>query len=547
MSIITLPSPFYHDQTMRNTLTIIMAQINTTVGSIEKNAAKVMDIIRTHQQSNDVILFPELTLTGYPPEDLLYRDELFARVERALESIMAITTDCHVILGHPMLENGKCYNAASIIYKGQCIATYQKQHLPNYGVFDEKRYFTQGPATPCIVTINGVRAGLCICEDIWHPGPVDQLIAANAELMLCMNASPFETDKYKDRETLLRTHAQRGLAIVYVNQIGGQDEVVFDGQSLALDNTGRICARAPAFAEHLQTVTLLDNQMKSEIAPLLEKDALIYQALVCGLRDYVEKNNFPGVLLGLSGGIDSALTLAIAVDALGASRVHAVMLPSRFTANISTEDALKQLHRLNVQHTTLSIEPAFETLMTTLAPAFLNQAPDTTEENLQARIRGVLLMALSNKTGNMLLTTSNKSETAVGYTTLYGDMCGGFAVLKDVLKTTVYDLARFRNSIKAVIPERVITRPPSAELALNQTDQDSLPDYAILDAIISGYMNEQLSAEDLITRGYKPDDVRRTITLIKRNEYKRRQAAPGVKITTCAFGRDWRYPITSGF
>ena len=532
---------------MRKTLTMLMAQINPTVGAIEENAEKIMAIIRMHQSLHDLIIFPELALTGYPPEDLLLRNELFTRVEQALANIRAITKDCHVIIGHPVRENALCYNAASVVYQGECIALYYKQHLPNYGVFDEARYFTKGPAKPCLFTIKGYLAGLCNCEDIWQPGPVDQLVAAGAEIMVCINASPFDENKYEQREALLREHALRGLAIVYVNQMGGQDELVFDGQSLALDRTGTVCARAPAFTTHLHTVTLLNQQMKGEITPLLKKEALIYQALVCGLRDYVEKNHFPGVLLGLSGGIDSALTLAIAVDALGAARVHAVMLPSRYTANISSEDANEQLRILNVQHTTLSIEPAFDTLMKTLAPSFINRTPDTTEENLQARIRGILLMALSNKTGNMVLTTSNKSETAVGYATLYGDMCGGFAVLKDVLKTTVYALALFRNSISAVIPERVIQRPPSAELAHNQTDQDSLPDYAILDAIICAYMNERLSSDAIIARGYPEEDVLRTIQLIKRNEYKRRQAAPGVKITTCAFGRDWRYPITSGF
>ena len=532
---------------MSKQLAILLAQINPTVGAIEINAEKIIEIICSHQHNNNVIVFPEMALTGYPPEDLLLRPELFIRVDKALHRIMTKTLHCHVIIGHPTHEENACFNSASVFYQGQSITNYHKQHLPNYGVFDEKRYFTPGKAAACILTINGYRTGLCICEDIWHSGPVDQLIEAGAELLLCINASPFDQNKYEQREQLLQAHAQRGLTVVYVNQTGGQDELVFDGQSVVLDNQGIVRARLKAFEEHLQTVTLNENQVQGNIMPLLEKDALIYQALVCGLRDYVEKNKFPGVLLGLSGGIDSALTLAIAVDALGASRVHAVMLPSRYTANMSTNDALEQLERLNVAHTTLSIEPAFNTLINTLAPAFLNKAPDTTEENLQARIRGVLLMALSNKTGNMLLSTSNKSETAVGYTTLYGDMNGGFAVLKDVLKTTVYALARYRNSIRSVIPERVITRPPSAELAMDQTDQDTLPDYAILDAIIQLYMNERLSAQDIIAKNYQSDDVHRVIKLVIKNEYKRRQSAPGVKITTCAFGRDWRYPITSGF
>lgn len=532
---------------MSKKLAILLAQINLTVGAIEINADKIIKIICAHQHNNHVIIFPEMTLTGYPPEDLLLRPELFIRVNKALKRIMAETANCHVVIGHPTREEDACFNCASVFHQGQCVAIYHKQQLPNYGVFDEKRYFTPGKAAACILTINGYRTGLCICEDIWHLSPVDQVIEAGAELLLCLNASPFDQNKYEQREQLLQSHAERGLIIVYVNQTGGQDELVFDGQSLVLDNKGIVRARLKAFEEQLHTVTLNDKTVVGEIAPLLDKDALIYQALVCGLRDYVEKNKFPGVLLGLSGGIDSALTLAIAVDALGASRVHAVMLPSRYTANMSTNDALEQIKCLNVAHTTLPIEPSFETLLNTLAPAFLNKAPDTTEENLQARIRGVLLMALSNKTGSMLLSTSNKSETAVGYTTLYGDMNGGFAVLKDVFKTTVYALARYRNSIRSVIPERVITRPPSAELAMDQTDQDTLPDYAALDAIIQLYMNERLSAQDIIAQNYPSDDVLRVIKLVTQNEYKRRQSAPGVKISTCAFGRDWRYPITSGF
>ena len=532
---------------MRKNLTVLMAQFNPIVGDIAKNTQEIIEIIQTHQNNHDVIIFPELTLTGYTPEDLLFRPSLFAQIERALQTIMSTTSNCHVILGYPMMEGDYCYNMACVIADGRQIALYRKQNLPNYGVFDEARYFTKGPSTPCLFTINGYTAGICICEDIWQPGPVDQLVEAGAEILFSINASPFHASKYEEREVLLREHALRGLTVFYVNQVGGQDNVVFDGQSLAMDQQGQIGARAPAFATHLQTVTLNNQHIQGDIAPLLEREALIYQALMCGLRDYVEKNHFPGVLLGLSGGIDSALTLAIAVDALGASRVHAVMLPSRYSADISKEDALKQLNLLQVEHSTLSIEPAFETLLTTLEPAFRNRAPDTTEENLQARIRGILLMALSNKTGKILLTTSNKSESAVGYATLYGDMCGGFAVLKDVLKTNVYALARFRNTVSPVIPERVIERAPSAELAFNQTDQDSLPDYDTLDAIIYAYMNERLSSEQIVAKGYKPEEVTHILNLIQRNEYKRRQSAPGVKVTTCAFNGDWRYPITSGF
>ncbi len=533
---------------MSKSLAILMAQINMTVGAIESNAEEIIQIIQTHQAAHDIIVFPELAITGYPPEDLLFRPELFTRVQQALNTIQLITADCHVIVGHPAYQEGLCYNTASLLHQGRCLARYHKQHLPNDGVFDEKRYFHSGEPTPCVFTIKEQRVGLCICEDIWHPGPVDQLIDAGANVMLCLNASPFDVTKGPVREALLQAHAKRGLFVVYVNLVGGQDELVFDGQSLAFDPEGNLYARAPAFVPHLQTVTWPSPKKTClEIAPLLDSCALVYQALCCGLRDYVNKNNFPGVLLGLSGGIDSALTLAIAVDAIGAARVHAIMMPSRYTAPMSVADALTQLNTLNVQHKTIEIEPVFHTFLSSLTPAWNNAPADTTEENLQARIRGTLLMALSNKSGNLVLTTSNKSETAVGYATLYGDMCGGFSVLKDILKTSVYALAHYRNHLHPVIPLRVINRAPSAELAEHQTDQDSLPPYAILDAIITHYMEEQLSATDIIALGYEPSVVHRVITLLRRNEYKRKQAAPGVKISVCAFGRDWRYPLTSGF
>ncbi|WP_028387560.1 NAD+ synthase [Legionella fairfieldensis] len=532
---------------MQQPLAILMAQINPVVGAIEANAEKIVSIIQREQQRHELILFPELVLTGYPPEDLLFRKALYDRVENALQKIKESTEDCYVIVGHPCFEKGNCFNAASVIHRGKQIAVYRKQKLPNYGVFDEYRYFKPGPAETCILDIKGYRLGLCICEDVWQTGPVEQIANAGAEVMLCINASPFDYDKPNQRLQLLKTHARHGMAVIYVNQFGGQDELVFDGQSFALNNQGTLCAQAPAFREQLQTVILEGDQLTSELAPLLDSEQLLYEALVCGTRDYIEKNGFPGVLIGLSGGIDSALTLAIAADALGPSRVHAVMMPSRYTAEISLLDAQEQLAKLGIKNTLLSIEPAFNALLETLAPSFKNLKPDTTEENLQARIRGMLLMALSNKTGQMVLTTSNKSETAVGYTTLYGDMAGGFAVLKDVLKTQVYALARYRNRLTPVIPERVLTRPPSAELAENQTDQDTLPDYDVLDAIIKEYMENNQDSSDIIQKGYCPDDVNQVIRLIKRNEYKRHQAQPGVKISPCSFGRDWRYPITSGF
>lgn len=529
-----------------NKLSVLMAQINPTVGAITANKAKIIQIIQDHQADHDIILFPELALCGYPPEDLLYRPQFHQDIDKALSEIQAMVKECHVILGHPQLKGKQLFNAASLFYQGQKQAEYHKQILPNYGVFDERRYFTPGQSAPPILNIKNQRLAILICEDLWQPGPVEQVLAAGATGILSLNASPFDYDKYHRREKLLCAHAQRGLALFYVNQVGGQDELLFDGQSMAIDAEGRIKALAPAFEENLSSVILEDGQVQGPFVPHLENTALIYKALVCGTRDYVNKNHFPGVLLGLSGGIDSALTLAIAVDALGKDRVEVLMMPSRYTAGISSEDALEELEILGVKHHTLSIEPAYQCLLETLAPLFHNLPKDTTEENLQARIRGMLLMALSNKTGKMVLTTSNKSETAVGYATLYGDMAGGFAVLKDVLKTQVYELARYRNRQAQVIPERVLSRAPSAELADNQTDQDSLPPYPILDAIIQAYMENNQDAETIIAQGYEPAVVNKVIALISRNEYKRRQAAPGIKISARAFGKDWRYPITRG-
>lgn len=532
---------------MSRRLSVLMAQLNPTVGALNKNCQKILDTIRDQQQQHDVIIFPELMLSGYPPEDLLLRPEFVEQVDEHLQTIANATADCFVIVGHPTHSNGHIMNAASLFHQGKRVAVYHKQILPDYGVFDEARYFTAGNKTTCLFTVNDYRLAICICEDIWQEMPVDEAIAAGADAILCLNASPYDYTKQKIREELLRKHALKGVAMVYVNLVGGQDELLFDGQSMAMDKHGEMCARMPAFREALQSVTFNDNALQGEVYPTKSIEEEIYQGLVLGTRDYVEKNGFPGVLLGLSGGVDSALTLAIAADAIGAEKVHAVMMPSRFTADMSLEDAKKQLQIMGVSSSLLSIEPAFNTLLETLALSFKDLPADTTEENIQARVRGVLLMALSNKTGKMVLTTSNKSESAVGYATLYGDMAGGFSVLKDVLKTQVYALSHYRNSIQAVIPERVLTRAPSAELAANQTDQDSLPDYAILDAIIQGYMEKNQSADMLIDKGYPKEDVQRVIRLIKRNEYKRRQAAPGIKISPRAFGRDWRYPITSGW
>ncbi len=530
---------------MHQSLDILMAQINPGVGALEQNSKKIIDIIKTHQEHHDLIVFPELALTGYPPEDLLFRKELHQQVTLYLQKIRDAIKDCHVLIGHPTVVGESLYNSMSVMHQGAIVRVYHKQKLPNYEVFDEARYFIAGPQDPCILTIKGQRIGLCICEDLWQPGPVEDLLDNDISVFVSINASPFDHNKYYRRENILKEYAKRGISVIYVNQICGQDELLFDGQSVALDKTGEVCARAKAFEEELCSVHIEGDTVSGSMAPLLSKVELIYKALVCGTREYVHKNHFKGVMLGLSGGVDSALTLCIAVDALGAENVHAVIMPSRYSAEISLEDALAQVEALKVSSSNLSIEPAFIALLETLN--LQDSEPGITEENIQARVRGLLLMALSNKTGKMVLTTSNKSEAAMGYATLYGDMAGGLSVLKDVLKTQVYDLARYSNSLRHVIPERVITRAPSAELRHNQTDQDSLPDYVILDGILQLFMEDNLTADELLARGFKADDINLVIKRVQQNEYKRRQAAPGIKISPIAFGKDWRFPITNGF
>lgn len=528
-------------------LRLLLAQINPTVAAISSNAALIKDIIQTEQENHDLIVFPELALTGYPPEDLLLRESFYKACDEALKEIAKEVGHCYVIIGHPSAEQGKHFNSASVYYQGQRLCLYHKQILPSYGVFDERRYFSSGEAKPCVFNVKGLRLGLCICEDIWGKAPMEQMIAAQADALVCINASPFDKGKYQLREDLLRKHVSRaGLAIFYVNQVGGQDELLFDGQSFAVDAAGQVKARAKAFVPELLSMDFENKEIKGSIEKLKGKEELLYDALVLATRDYVEKNHFPSVILGLSGGIDSALVLAIAVDALGPSRVKALMLPSRHTAEISISDAQEELDSLGVQGHFISIEPAYKSFLESIDPYFKDRPKDTTEENIQARIRGTLLMAFSNKEGHLLLTTSNKSESAVGYATLYGDMAGGFAVLKDVLKTEVYALARYRNSISPVIPERAIQRAPSAELADNQRDQDSLPDYPTLDAIIQKHMEENLDVEAIVTEGFDRDVVCKVLRLIKNAEHKRRQTAPGPKISVRAFGKDWRFPITNG-
>lgn len=545
---------------MSEHLRLAMGQLNCLVGDIAGNVSQMIhaatharDKLRAH-----VIVFPELSLTGYPPEDLLLRPGLENEVAHGLQTLQAEIRDIDLIVGHPARVDDALYNAASWLRDGAIIATYHKQLLPNYSVFDEKRYFVPGK-NPCVVTIQGVPVGVTICEDIWAPGPVQQAVQAGAGLIVNLNASPYHFNKSQEREHVVSQRVgETRVPIVYVNLVGGQDELVFDGESFVIDAQGRLTQRAPAFVTGVFLVEVEKQPpfapVTAKCRPMLSEEESVYRALVLGVRDYVDKNGFPGVVLGLSGGIDSALTLAIAVDALGPARVQAVMMPSRYTSPISLEDAAAQAQTLGVKYSLISIEPMFEAFLAALKEEFRRAKPDSTEENIQARIRGVLLMAISNKTGKMVLTTGNKSEMAVGYATLYGDMAGGFAVIKDVLKTLVYRLVEYRNRAAPtpirytgpVIPQRIIARPPSAELAPDQRDTDSLPPYPVLDAILEKYIEHDHSVEDLVKAGFDPGTVQRVVAMIQRNEYKRRQAPPGVRITRRAFGRDWRYPITVG-
>jgi NAD+ synthase (glutamine-hydrolysing) len=541
---------------MQSALTLVIAQLNFLVGDIDGNAQRVIETVHQAQQQGtvDVVVFPELTLTGYPPEDLLLRPSLQKRIDRALNSIADAILDVDVVLGCPYFIEGKFYNCAVRIHAGRIETLYKKQHLPNYQVFDEVRYFTPGDETQ-VVHIKGVPVGLTVCEDIWFAGPACKAVAAGARLIISINASPFHTNKRQEREEVLKARvAELQVPIVYANMVGGQDELVFDGNSLVIDQHGDIRFSAPAFVEGVyfvqfkwdgSSVTLAAQSLPLS-APVLNAEASAYNAMVLGLRDYVNKNGFPGVLLGLSGGIDSALSLAVAVDALGAERVQAVMMPFRYTAAMSIEDAEAQAQRLGVRYLCLPIEAVYDAYMATLAPVFADRTADKTEENLQARCRGTLLMALSNKYGAMVLTTGNKSEMAVGYATLYGDMVGGYNVLKDVYKTLVFRLATYRNNLPdgPIIPQRVIDRPPSAELAPGQVDEDSLPSYAVLDRILELYVEQDYCAEDIVRAGFEREVVYRILRLVDLNQYKRDQAPVGVRITRRGFGKDRRYPIT---
>jgi len=528
---------------------IAIAQINCTVGDMAGNSAKILEYAKKAAQSGaSLLLTPELALSGYPPEDLLLRDDFSQACDAALHQLAAALPEITAVVGHPHKQDGECYNAASVLKDGRIIATYYKHILPNHSVFDEERYFTAGEK-PFVFTHDGVKVGVVICADIWETSPAKLAAKAGAEVLLVLNASPYHREKQQTRYEVLRERVKdTGLAIVYANMVGGQDELVFDGQSFVLNSEGNLTQQLPAFEETLALVEFQSNDpLPAAITPRLSLEASVYQALKLGLQDYIHKNGFPGVVLGLSGGIDSALTLAIAVDALGAEHVRVLMMPSEFTSEMSVTDAEDMAQRVNVRYSSLAIGPLFEHFRETLAGEFAGMPFDAAEENLQARIRGMLLMALSNKFGSIVVTTGNKSEMAVGYSTLYGDMAGGFALLKDVPKTLVYRLAHYRNSISPIIPERIIKRPPSAELRPGQTDQDSLPPYEILDAIMEAYVEHDASPADIIAMRYRERDVKRVIGLIDRNEYKRRQAPIGVRITHRGFGKDRRYPITSKF
>ncbi len=553
---------------VKPSVTVALAQINATVGDLGGNSRKIVDCARrAHAQGARVVLTPELSLCGYPPEDLLLRPAFMQACHQALidcAAALADLDDLVVVVGHPHQfgEHGdvrsksvavpRRYNAASVLRAGIIEATYCKRELPNYQVFDERRYFASGRddgLSPVVFDAGGLRFGLTICEDAWFDEPAASAKAAGAEVLCVINASPFHLGKVGEREARMADRARAvAMPLLYSHLAGGQDEVVFDGASFAVDAAGLIRARAPMFEEALSFVEVTPSNVLGELAPVPTIEAQAWAALVTGVRDYISKNGFPGVIIGLSGGIDSALVLAVAVDALGADRVRCVMMPSPYTASISWTDARDMAERLGVRYDEISIVPMFEAFNASLATEFVGRTEDTTEENIQARIRGTLLMALSNKFGSIVLTTGNKSEMATGYCTLYGDMAGGFAVIKDVAKTLVYRLANWRNAQgHEVIPQRIITRPPSAELRPDQTDQDSLPPYEVLDVILQRYMEDDQGIGELIAAGFNAEDVERVTRLIKLNEYKRRQSPVGIRITHRAFGRDWRYPITSKF
>ncbi|CAN5145514.1 NAD+ synthase [soil metagenome] len=531
---------------------VALAQINSTVGDFVGNSVRIVEFARRAQaQGADIVVTPELSLAGYPPEDLLLRDAFYVKAAQAFEVLktdLSSSKDLHVVVGHPVVVDGKRYNAASVIVNGKTLGTYRKSELPNDAVFDEKRYFSSASES-FVFEVKGVKFGLNICEDTWSAAAPARARAAGAQVLLVPNASPYHMNKQHLRAEVMRANVTaQGMSLVYANLVGGQDELIFDGNSFVMDQSGAVCTQLKHCEEDLQLVDFDGpTPHRGSVSATGSIEAHVYKALVLGVRDYVGKNGFPSVLIGLSGGVDSALTLAVAVDALGADRVRCVMMPSPYTAKISWVDSRDMVKRIGVRYDEISINDCFAAFRQTLAGEFKGLPEDTTEENIQARIRGTILMALSNKHGSIVLTTGNKSEMAVGYCTLYGDMAGGFAVIKDIAKTLVYRLCAYRNSESDVIPERILTRAPSAELRPDQTDQDSLPPYEVLDAIMQMYMEENQGIDEILAAGYRKEDVERVTRLIKINEYKRRQAPVGIRVTHRAFGRDWRYPITSRF
>lgn len=539
---------------MSSEIKIGLAQINVVVGAIENNVDRIIEYAERARDELkcDLLVCSEMVLTGYPPEDLLMRPGFHSRIEQQLARLCNEVSGIDLIVGLPVLEGDVMFNIGALISDGNITQSYKKMKLPNYAVFDEKRYFTAGDQT-CVFDYQGIKLGLTVCEDIWHDGPIEQAVEDGAELIVNINGSPFHSDKITERRGVVCARAAKvERPVIYVNQIGGQDELVFDGASFVCDAKGDVIHQMASFEEGLSMVCvqhagddlrLTGTENIAEFTPLES----IYNALVLGVRDYVHKNGFKGVVIGLSGGIDSALTTTVAVDALGADNVDVIMMPFKYTSDISKEDAYLEAQALGITYHVISIEPMYDAFVKQLAPVFEGYDEDVTEENIQARCRGLTLMAYSNKTGRMVLTTGNKSEMSVGYATLYGDMVGGYNAIKDVPKVLVYELAKYRNTISQVIPERVITREPSAELRPDQIDSDSLPEYEILDPILELYVEQDMPPSEIVAKGYSADDVSKVIRLVDRNEYKRRQAAPGVRITKKAFGRDRRYPITSGY
>jgi NAD+ synthase (glutamine-hydrolysing) len=541
------------------TVKVAAAQLNSTVGDLAGNLALVCKAAeRAVQEGAQILLTPELSLVGYPPEDLLLRDAFFEACEATLAQLCVRSREwgeLTVIVGLPVQRavNGQRlrFNAAVVVRQGLVIGEYRKHDLPNYDVFDEQRYF-EPDNRPLVITVGGIQFGVVICEDFWFKYAPECAKAAGAQVLLALNASPYHMHKQHRRFDVVRENVcSLGMGFISANVVGGQDELLFDGDSFAVNSQGQICAEAKGFEEDFLVVQVQAGEqvqvLPGRIEPSLGLEQEVYMGLVLGVRDYIGKNGFPGVIIGLSGGIDSALTLAIAVDALGADKVRTVMMPSQYTADISWIDARDMAERLKVRYEEIAIKPMFDAFLEALAPNFATTKPDTSEENIQARIRGTLLMALSNKFGSIVLTTGNKSEMAMGYCTLYGDMAGGFAVIKDIAKTLVYRLSEYRNTVSPIIPERIITRPPSAELRPDQTDQDSLPPYDILDGIMQLYMEENWSARQIVAKGYERAAVEQVVRLIRITEYKRRQAPVGIRVTHRAFGRDWRYPITSKY